>query len=281
MQEAPTKKQILEPIKNNAHGREGARKYSTRPSGNSKSPTRGLNKQQALDVDRGQEYVSGATLRQDNRKAPQAKKNAQAYLDRQLEAIMAGGAGMDIDDRLDVDVMLQPDERGYGVRHGLADCRSTLDYILESLSQSLGMNQSQAAALLANNQKFLVHMSVKGMKGRDYSRILNWYRLILQSTQTLVGLLELERGDSQALGMTMNVIKCGLLSEDSEVANLCARALNKVCGAVHDRSSQQEDATSLISVLWDWFIVGQTVLIQRAKAGAQSSGRAVGKAAKK
>ena len=67
------------------------------------------------------------------------------------------------------------------------------------------------------------------MKGKDYTRIMNWYRLVMQSTQNLVTLMELERNDSQALGMTMNVLKSGLYSEDVEVANLCARVLNKIC----------------------------------------------------
>ena len=111
----------------------------------------------------------------------------------------------------------------------LADCKSTLDFILESLSQSLGMSQSQAAALLANHSRFLHHMNVKGLKGNDYTRIMNWYRLIMQSTQNLVTLMEIERNDIQALGMTMNVVKSGLYSEDVEVVNMCARVLVKIC----------------------------------------------------
>lgn len=50
---------------------------------------------------------------------------------------------------LEIDQAYVPDTRG--AVQALSGCRSTLDYILESLSQALGMNQSQAAALLANN----------------------------------------------------------------------------------------------------------------------------------
>ena len=99
------------------------------------------------------------------------------------------------------------------------------------------MTQAQGAALLANNQKYLVHMCIKGMKGKDFKKIKNWYHLILQSVDKLVHSLEQERNDTQALGMTMNVIKCGLFSESSDVANLCGRTLNRVCGNIHDRQS--------------------------------------------
>lgn len=35
---------------------------------------------------------------------------------------------------------------------------SILDYILDSMCQAFEMNTTQAAALIANNQKFLVHL---------------------------------------------------------------------------------------------------------------------------
>lgn len=79
-------------------------------------------------------------------------------------------------------------------------------------------------------------MNVKGMKGRDFSRVQSWYRLIIGGVQILVTLIELERNDPQALGMTMNVLKSGLNSEDLEVSILSARLLNKVAGTLQDRA---------------------------------------------
>lgn len=96
-------------------------------------------------------------------------------------------------------------------------------------------------------------MNVKGMKGRDFSRVQSWYRLVMLGVQNLVTLIELERNDPQALAMTMNVLKSGLLSEDAEVSILCARVLNKVASTLQDRASQDDAATSLISLLWEWF----------------------------
>lgn len=31
---------------------------------------------------------------------------------------------------------------------------------------------------MANQHKFLVYMCIKGMKGRDFSKIQDWYKLI-------------------------------------------------------------------------------------------------------
>jgi hypothetical protein len=43
------------------------------------------------------------------------------------------------------------------------------------LSRSLGIKPKQAAGLLSNNHKYLIHIAVKGMKGGDYSKVTTWY----------------------------------------------------------------------------------------------------------
>lgn len=68
--------------------------------------------------------------------------------------------------------------------------------------------------------------------------------------------MELERNDSQALGMTMNVVKCGLYSEDTEVVTLCARVLSKICSTLQERANQDESVTPLISLMSEWFTQG-------------------------
>lgn len=60
----------------------------------------------------------------------------------------------------------------------LADAETTLEFILLSLSQSLGIKPKQAAGLLSNNHKYLIHIAVKGMKGGDYTKIIAWYQTI-------------------------------------------------------------------------------------------------------
>ena len=79
-------------------------------------------------------------------------------------------------------------------------------------------------------------MCPKGLKGRDYSKIGAWFKMILQSSNKLVSLLEQESSVPRALPMTLNVLKSGLLSEDSTVASLCARCLIKVCQLVTERA---------------------------------------------
>lgn len=60
----------------------------------------------------------------------------------------------------------------------LGDAETTLELILLSLSRSLEIKPKQAAGLLSNNHKYLIHIAVKGMKGSDYSKIQLWYQNI-------------------------------------------------------------------------------------------------------
>lgn len=138
-----------------------------------------------------------------------------------------------------------PDGGYAGDQVGLGDCVNTLNFILESLSQSLGLTQSQAAALLTNNQKYLMHLCIKGMKGKDYSKLTNWYKLIMHNSWKLVDLLIAEKDDANALALTLDVIKCGLFSHDAEVANLCCRSLTKVSSIIYDRSAADPSGNSL------------------------------------
>ena len=48
------------------------------------------------------------------------------------------------------------------------DCDSSLELILVTLSQAFQMNPKQAAALLTNNNQYLVTACIKGIKGGKY-----------------------------------------------------------------------------------------------------------------
>lgn len=54
------------------------------------------------------------------------------------------------------------------------ETESTLEFILNTLCKALNMKPKQAAALLTNNNQFLTHCVVKGVKG-DYVPMINWY----------------------------------------------------------------------------------------------------------
>jgi hypothetical protein len=79
------------------------------------------------------------------------------------------------------------------------------------LSQDLGIKPKQAAGLLSNNHKYLIHIAVKGMKGGDYSKIVQWYQHIYGYAKQLVSLIDLEK-EHNAMKLTLNIIKCGLYS---------------------------------------------------------------------
>jgi len=54
------------------------------------------------------------------------------------------------------------------------ETESSLELILNTLCRSFSMKPKQAAALLTNNNQFLVHSIVKGVKG-NYEPLISWY----------------------------------------------------------------------------------------------------------
>lgn len=58
--------------------------------------------------------------------------------------------------------------------------------------------------------------------------------------------------------MIMNVIKGGLLSNHTEVANLCARLIAKVSNHFVEKGINQgvEASRIVLPLLYDWFVVG-------------------------
>jgi hypothetical protein len=82
--------------------------------------------------------------------------------------------------------------------------------------------------LLASNQKFLVLMCVSGMKGQDFTKIRQWYTVILSRIETFVELCLAEPDDAKDLKLTLNIIKSGLYSRDLTVVEGCARFFTKL-----------------------------------------------------
>lgn len=68
---------------------------------------------------------------------------------------------------------------------------STLEFILNTLCRALSMKPKQAAALLTNNNQFLTHCVVKGVKSR-FEPMINWYQEIYQYSKHLSMMLEVE-----------------------------------------------------------------------------------------
>ena len=76
---------------------------------------------------------------------------------------------------------------------------STLEFILNTLCRALQMKPKQAAALLTNNNQFLIHCVVKGVKSR-FEPMINWYQEVYQYSRHLSMMLEIEVENSVASG---------------------------------------------------------------------------------
>ena len=82
---------------------------------------------------------------------------------------------------------------------------------LLGLAKNLGIKPKQAAGLLSNNHKYLIHIAVKGMKGSDYSKMLGWYQNVYGHAKLLTQLIDNEK-EQNAMKLTLNILKCGLYS---------------------------------------------------------------------
>ena len=129
----------------------------------------------------------------------------------------------------------------------LGDTESTFEFILLSLAKSLGIKPKQAAGLLSNNHKYLVHIAVKGMKGQDYSKIQKWYQDIYQYTKTIVQLIDSEK-DQNSMKLTMSIMKVGLYSQNVDLVINCCRLLSKIGQEINTAGGE------LSGLAWDWLI---------------------------
>lgn len=72
-----------------------------------------------------------------------------------------------------------------------------------------------------------MHIAVKGMKGGDFSKMLAWYQGIYPQAKHIVGLIDTEK-DHNAMKLTLNILKCGLYSQNPDLLVTCARFLSKL-----------------------------------------------------
>ena len=100
------------------------------------------------------------------------------------------------------------------------------------------MKPKQAAALLTNNNQFLIHCVVKGVKSR-FEPMINWYQEIFQYSRHLSMMLEIEvdnamqGGDQKAIKAAhqnfekvFQTISSGCYSNNMEVAQLCLKTIS-------------------------------------------------------
>ena len=74
----------------------------------------------------------------------------------------------------------------------IGDCDNSLELILITLSSAFQMNPKQAAALLTNNNQYLITACIKGVKGGRYEPLLSWYEQLISHCEVLAELLTCE-----------------------------------------------------------------------------------------
>ncbi len=111
----------------------------------------------------------------------------------------------------------------------LVDTESTLEYLLNTLCRAFEMKPKQAAALLTNNNQFLIHSIVKGIKGR-YEPLIGWYQDIYINAKALLSMLEQEieiLGNSTNFQKVLSTMSAGLYSNNLEVCRACYKLMIK------------------------------------------------------
>lgn len=139
-----------------------------------------------------------------------------------------------------------------------SDTESTLEFILNTLCRALGMKPKQSAALLTNNNQFLIHCSVKGVKG-NFKPMLDWYQEVYLYSRHLSHMLEIEvtdalgsqdansvRASQQNFDKVMQTIACGCYSQSLEVARTCMRTLTCI-------SQDLNPNLEMVQLLTKWF----------------------------
>jgi hypothetical protein len=84
------------------------------------------------------------------------------------------------------------------------------------------MGSGQVVSLLAEDNRYLVQICQKGMKGADYSKVLAWYDVAILHVAHLARLLSEEQVGQKSLFKTLNIFKAGFYSDDKEVQSKCS-----------------------------------------------------------
>jgi len=102
------------------------------------------------------------------------------------------------------------------------------------------MNPKQAAALLTNNNQYLITACIKGVKGGKYEPLISWYELLIDNQMTLATLLTLEleqlpASARQTFVRVMAAIGCGFFSYNSELVFLTFSLFTRLFGQLKAR----------------------------------------------
>lgn len=102
----------------------------------------------------------------------------------------------------------------------LTNTNNSLEYLLVTLSRSFDLSPRQAAALLTNNNQYLITACVKGVKGGYFLPVLNWYKEMSDNILILIELLASELSkfeDIRSIQKVLSILASGLYSSSTEV----------------------------------------------------------------
>ena len=108
-------------------------------------------------------------------------------------------------------------------------------------------------------------MCIKGLKGRDYTKIVNWYKLIFDNITLFVDLLQIELDQFKN---TLDVLKCGFYSHSSKVVSKCSQVFTKIVQAYNEGTPALND---MKFEFLDWLVNQQNGKDRLPPSGASPS----------
>lgn len=131
----------------------------------------------------------------------------------------------------------------------LFEAESCLEYLILSFCHNFDLVPKQAAGLMVQGNKYLVHIAAKGLRG-DFDPVIYWYQNIYTNSSHLADLLEIDKGDS--LTFVLDALKTGLMSRNVEVVQWACRLFGKLALDLHDKQ--------MLNKAWEWFVLPQSGL---------------------
>jgi hypothetical protein len=125
----------------------------------------------------------------------------------------------------------------------LEETQSTLEFFLVLICKHFKLKGKQAAAIIADGNKYLAHILVKGLKGL-FQPIHDFYQEAYSKNKHLLNLIQNEEANG-SVHSVMQIFKPGLLSKNYEVADWAARIIAKL--------GFEFANLDLLGTAWDWF----------------------------
>lgn len=117
-----------------------------------------------------------------------------------------------------------------------------LEFVVNELTQNLKLSKKQAIALLSDNNKYLAHVLVKGVKG-DFTDI----EIMLQKFYSEIDyIIEKMAEQNDMCFYFLQIIKPCLLSKSEEIAQWGCRILTKIA---HELAVKE-----MLPLAYDWFV---------------------------